>query len=86
MTKGTPSKGKRSGKKTHVICRRCGGHTYHAQHKECASCGFGKTKTIRRFSWQTKRKFGFMKGVNLSKLAPKSLRGRASSAKRKHNK
>ena len=37
MVKGTPSKGKRSGKKTHVICRRCGGHTYHAQHKECES-------------------------------------------------
>ena len=86
MVKGTPSKGKRSGKKTHVICRRCGGHTYHAQHKECASCGFGATKGIRRFSWQAKRKFGFMKGRNLSKLAQKSIRGRASSAKRKHNK
>ncbi|HLC98423.1 MAG TPA: 50S ribosomal protein L37e, partial [Candidatus Nanoarchaeia archaeon] len=29
MTKGTPSMGKKSGKKTHIFCRRCGKHTYH---------------------------------------------------------
>jgi hypothetical protein len=39
-----------------------------------------------RYSWQNKRGFGFLKGVNLAKLSPKSLHGRASSAKRKHNK
>ncbi len=86
MVKGTPSKGKRTGKKSHIRCRRCGRHAYHARLSECASCGFGATKKIRRYSWQAKRRFGFMKGVNLSKLAPKSIRGRASSAKRKHNK
>ena len=76
--KGTPSKGKRSGKKTRVICRRCGGHTYHAQHKECATCGFGATKKIRRYSWQNKRFFGAFKGINLKKLAQKSARGRGN--------
>ena len=76
--KGTPSKGKRSGKKTHVICRRCGGHTYHAQHKECASCGFGATKKIRRYAWQNKRFFGAFKGINLKRLAPKSAKGRGN--------
>ncbi|MBD3263138.1 50S ribosomal protein L37e [Candidatus Woesearchaeota archaeon] len=56
MTKGTPSKGKRSGKKTHVRCRRCGKHTYHARKGYCASCGFGKTKKMRKYNWQNKRK------------------------------
>ncbi len=76
--KGTPSKGKRSGKKTHVVCRRCGGHTYHAQHKECSTCGFGATKKIRRYSWQNKRFFGAFKGINLKKLAQKSAKGRGN--------
>lgn len=76
--KGTPSKGKRSGKKTHVVCRRCGNHTYHAQKKECSSCGFGATKGIRRFAWQAKRKFGAFKGINLDKLSPKAKAGRGN--------
>jgi large subunit ribosomal protein L37e len=53
MTKGTPSMGKRN-KKTHFICRRCGKHAYHIRHKECASCGFGKTSTVKKYSWQWK--------------------------------
>lgn len=55
MTKGTPSMGKRSGKKTHIYCRRCGKHTYHKRKKVCSSCGFGKTAKLRRYAWQTKR-------------------------------
>ena len=47
MAKGTPSKGKQSGKKTHIICRRCGKLTYHASHKVCSSCGYGKTAKMR---------------------------------------
>lgn len=41
--KGTPSQGKRSRGKTHIQCRRCGEHTFHASHKICSHCGFGKT-------------------------------------------
>ncbi|MBW2999999.1 50S ribosomal protein L37e [Candidatus Woesearchaeota archaeon] len=54
MTKGTPSMGRRSGKKTHIYCRRCGKHTYHARKKECSSCGYGKTTKKRSYSWQKK--------------------------------
>jgi large subunit ribosomal protein L37e len=56
MAKGTPSFGKHSGKKTHIICRRCGEHTYHASKKVCSSCGFGKSSRIRSYSWQKTRK------------------------------
>jgi len=54
MTKGTPSKGKKSKKKTHIRCRRCGKPTYHASKKKCSSCGFGSTSKIRKYSWQKK--------------------------------
>lgn len=54
MTKGTASMGKKSGKTSHIICRRCGKHAYHVKDKKCASCGFGKTSTMRRFSWNKK--------------------------------
>jgi large subunit ribosomal protein L37e len=54
MSKGTPSLGKKQ-KKTHIICRRCGSHSYHAQHRECASCGFGKTSRRRSFNWAKNR-------------------------------
>jgi len=56
MTKGTPSKGRRSGKKTHIRCRRCGKHSFHARHRVCASCGFGATTRLRKYSWQNKRR------------------------------
>lgn len=55
MGKGTPAKGKATGRKTHIRCRRCGRHTYHAQKKVCSACGFGKTKKIRKYTWQNKR-------------------------------
>ncbi|MBI5389021.1 50S ribosomal protein L37e [Candidatus Woesearchaeota archaeon] len=54
--KGTPSMGKRSGKKTHIYCRRCGNHTYHKRKKICSSCGFGRGPKIRKYAWQTKIK------------------------------
>lgn len=50
MSKGTPSYGKRNSK-THITCRRCGKHTYHARHATCASCGFGTTSRIRSYRW-----------------------------------
>ena len=54
---GTGSQGKRSRGKTHIICRRCGRHSYHASHRLCASCGFGnKNPRMRGYSWQKARK------------------------------
>lgn len=55
MTKGTPSMGRKSGKKTHIVCRRCGNRTYHASHKECSSCGYGKTAKIRKQAGMKKK-------------------------------
>jgi large subunit ribosomal protein L37e len=49
MGKGTPSKS--GGKKTHIICRRCGRHSYHIRKKRCSFCGFGETKRIKKYSW-----------------------------------
>ncbi|MAG38507.1 50S ribosomal protein L37e [Candidatus Woesearchaeota archaeon] len=52
MTKGTPSMGRKSGKKTHIVCRRCGKRTYHARKKVCSSCGYGKTSKTRGYNWK----------------------------------
>lgn len=57
MTKGTYSMGKKN-KKTHIICRRCGKHAYHATHAVCAACGFGKTSKIKSMAWQWKSPVG----------------------------
>lgn len=54
MAKGTPSMGKKSGKKTHIYCRRCGKHTYHIHKKRCSSCGFGIAKKMRSYAWMKK--------------------------------
>ncbi|MEW5896877.1 MAG: 50S ribosomal protein L37e [Nanoarchaeota archaeon] len=54
MTKGTPSMGRKTGKKTHIPCRRCGRRAYHVRKKKCASCGYGATATRRKFSWNKK--------------------------------
>ncbi len=51
MTKGTPSKGKKSRGKSHIVCRRCGKHSFHVSHNVCSSCGFGRTKKLRKYSW-----------------------------------
>ncbi|MDP7323485.1 MAG: 50S ribosomal protein L37e [Candidatus Woesearchaeota archaeon] len=52
MSKGTASMGKKSGKKTHIRCRRCGKPTYHMRKKKCASCGYGASAKIRKFKWK----------------------------------
>ena len=54
MTKGTPSQGKMSRKKSHIICRRCGKHAYHATKKVCASCGYGSASKQRKYAWNKK--------------------------------
>ncbi|MCS7095934.1 MAG: 50S ribosomal protein L37e [Candidatus Bathyarchaeota archaeon] len=54
MGKGTPSFGKHAGKTVHIRCRRCGRRAYHVRKKRCAACGYGRTKRIRRYCWQTK--------------------------------
>ena len=46
--------GRKSGKKTHIHCRRCGQRTMHKRFKICASCGFGKSARMRSYSWQKK--------------------------------
>ena len=52
--KGTPSFGKRN-KKNHIRCRRCGRNAYNPNKKYCASCGFGRSSKLRRYSWQNKK-------------------------------
>jgi len=54
MSKGTASMGKKSGKKTHIICRRCGKRTYHIRKKRCSSCGYGKSAKLRDYKWKKK--------------------------------
>jgi len=54
VVKGTPSMGRRSRGKTHIRCRRCGRHAYNVRKKYCAACGFGRSKRMRRYSWQNK--------------------------------
>ncbi|MEX2721047.1 MAG: 50S ribosomal protein L37e [Candidatus Wukongarchaeota archaeon] len=51
MGKGTPSFGKRQGKKVHIKCRRCGKRAYHVRKKRCASCGYGKSSKIRKYNF-----------------------------------
>ena len=51
MSKGTPSHF--GGKKNHIVCRRCGRQTYHAQKRRCSSCGFPDAK-IRAYAWSKK--------------------------------
>ncbi|MEK6856669.1 MAG: 50S ribosomal protein L37e [Nanoarchaeota archaeon] len=54
MTKGTYSMGKKSGKKSHIRCRRCGKHSYHIRKKRCSFCGLGNSSRLRNYSWQKK--------------------------------
>jgi len=54
MTKGTPSMGRKSGKKTHIPCKRCGKRAYHVKKKRCASCGYGDTARVRKYAWNKK--------------------------------
>ena len=56
MGTGTASMGKKSGKKLHIACRRCGKMTYHMKHKICSSCGFGNSSKMRSYNWQKPNK------------------------------
>lgn len=56
MGTGTAAMGRKSGKKTHIICRRCGNHTYHKTKKVCSSCGYGKSPKLRSYAWQKESK------------------------------
>ena len=55
MGKGTPSMGMHGRSKTHIRCRRCGRHSYNVAKGYCAACGYGRSRRIRRYSWQTKK-------------------------------
>ncbi len=55
--KGSPSMGKRQ-KKSHILCRRCGKRSYHVRDGICSACGFGKSRRMRKFSWQNKKGLG----------------------------
>ncbi len=49
MSKGTESHGRKSGKRSHGSCRRCGKNAYHLSTKVCASCGYGKSRKLRSY-------------------------------------
>ncbi|MCE4615420.1 MAG: 50S ribosomal protein L37e [Desulfurococcales archaeon] len=55
MGKGTPSMGKHGRSKTHIRCRRCGRNSFNVAKGYCVACGFGRSKRIRRYSWQNKK-------------------------------
>jgi len=55
MVKGTTSFGKHGRSKTHIRCRRCGRHSFNVAKGYCAACGFGRSRRIRRYSWQNKK-------------------------------
>ncbi|KAF5211673.1 60S ribosomal protein L37A [Clavispora lusitaniae] len=54
ISEGTPSMGKRH-TKSHVLCKRCGRRSFHAQKKTCASCGYPAAK-MRSHNWALKAK------------------------------
>ncbi len=58
MSKGTASMGAKSGKRSHIVCRRCGKHAYHVRKKVCASCGYGNSSRLRTYAWQSKTRSG----------------------------
>ncbi len=51
MVKGTPSMGKKSTGKLHIMCRRCGRRSFHMKTGVCSSCGYGKASRLRKYSW-----------------------------------
>ncbi len=52
MVKGTPSMGKKSGKKNMIYCRRCGERSFHLGKAKCSGCGYGKSARLRGYNWQ----------------------------------
>ncbi len=57
MSKGTPSFGKHN-KVLHSVCQRCGAHAYNPKKSSCVSCGYGKSKKIKTFTWRWKNPLG----------------------------
>lgn len=55
MTKGTPSMGKKSTGKLHIMCRRCGKRSYHMKTSVCSSCGYGASARLRKYSYVRKK-------------------------------
>ena len=56
-SKGTAAKGQRLRRgRLHIRCARCGKTAYHKKFKICASCGFGKSKKIRKYAWMKKKR------------------------------
>ncbi|MCX8204377.1 MAG: 50S ribosomal protein L37e [Candidatus Nezhaarchaeota archaeon] len=55
MVKGTTSFGKHGRGRTHIVCRRCGRHSFNITKRYCAACGFGRSSKLRKYSWQTKK-------------------------------
>lgn len=57
MTKGTPAFGRKSGKTRFVQrCRRCGVNSYRVRQKRCSACGYGRSPTMRKYTWNKKKK------------------------------
>jgi large subunit ribosomal protein L37e len=74
MTRGTPSFGKRNGRMTHGICRRCGKHSYFRRKGVCSSCGYGRMARIRSYRWNVKvRAFDGKKAWNGRKELAKRI-------------
>ena len=55
MAKGTPTMGKRSTGKLHIMCRRCGQRSFHMKKSVCSSCGYGKFARMRTYSYVRKK-------------------------------
>ncbi len=54
MSKGTPSFGKRGGKRLHVTCRRCGKPGFNVKTRVCVKCGFGRSAKLKKREWGRK--------------------------------
>jgi len=55
LGKGTASFGKHGRGKSHIVCRRCGRRSFNVAKGYCAACGFGRSRRMRRYSWQNKK-------------------------------
>ncbi len=53
--------GLKSGKRTHIRCRRCGTVAYHRGHEKCSACGYGKSAKIRTYAWMKKKRLSHSK-------------------------
>ncbi|MBI2576664.1 50S ribosomal protein L37e [Candidatus Woesearchaeota archaeon] len=53
--KGSKAMGRKSGKKNAIHCRRCGRRSFNLNQNACSSCGYGKSKRMRKYSWAKKK-------------------------------